>query len=98
MRADSCSPKPGWHFIVCNCVSWIALAVWNQFARANEVQNIKRRVPFSKAIMQVNPKTDAHQRRLQCSIRFGDFFHFLASNVDPMKQAKPQLWGVQLPK
>lgn len=65
-------------------------------ARA-EAQKIKRRIPFSKAIMQVNPKIDAHQRRLQCSIRFGDFFHFLAPNADPARQDKPQIWGVPLP-
>lgn len=65
-------------------------------ARA-EAQKIKRRVPFSKAIMEVNPKIDAHQRRLQCSIRFGDFFHFLAPAADPTKQEQPKLWNVPLP-
>lgn len=62
-----------------------------------EAQEIKRRVPFSKSIMQVNPKIDAHQRRLQCSIRFGDFFHFLAPAADSTKQDKPGLWGLPLP-
>ncbi len=63
-----------------------------------EAQKIKRRVPFTKAIMQVNPKIDAHQRRLQCSIHFGDFFHFLAPKADSTKQDKPEIWGVQLPE
>ncbi len=63
-----------------------------------EAQQIKRRVPFSNAIMQVNPKIDAHQRRLQCSIRFGDFFHELAPAADSTKQDKPVLWGVPLPE
>lgn len=62
-----------------------------------EAQKIKRRIPFTKSIMQVNPKIDAHQRRLQCSIRFGDFFHFLAPAADSTKQDKPVLWGVPLP-
>jgi hypothetical protein len=63
-----------------------------------EAQKIKRRVPFSKSIMQVNPKIDARQRRLQCSIRFGDFFHELAPTADSTKQDKPMLWGVPLPE
>ncbi len=42
-------------------------------------------------------KIDAHQRRLQCSIRFGDFFHFLAPAADPTKQDQPMLWNVPLP-
>ncbi len=63
-----------------------------------EAQKVKRRLPFSKAIMQINPKIDANQRRLQCSIRFGDFFHFLAPAADATKQEKPTLWGVPLPK
>lgn len=62
-----------------------------------EAQKIKRRVPFSKSIMQVNPKIDAHQRRLQCSVRFGDFFHFLAPTADSGKQDRPELWGRPLP-
>ena len=63
-----------------------------------QAQAMKRRVPFSKAIMQVNPKIDANQRRLQCSVRFGDFFHFLAPEAEPLKQEQPALWGVGLPE
>ena len=63
----------------------------------DEAQKIKRRVPFTKSVMQVNPKIDAHQRRLQCSISFGDFFHFLAPAADSTKQDRPQIWGVPLP-
>lgn len=65
-------------------------------ARA-EAQRIKRRLPFSRAVIQVNPKIDASQRRLQCSIRFGDFFHFLAPSADPSPRESPSLWGVPLP-
>ncbi|MCE9518869.1 MAG: hypothetical protein K8R87_04815 [Verrucomicrobia bacterium] len=62
-----------------------------------EAKRIKGRAPFTKSIMQVNPKIDASQRRLQCSIRFGDFFHFLAPQSDSTKQDKPAIWGVPLP-
>lgn len=65
-------------------------------ARA-QAQAIKRKAPFSKAILQVNPKLDAKQRRLQCSLRFGDFFHFLAPQVEPLRQDKPMIWGVAMP-
>jgi hypothetical protein len=66
-------------------------------ARA-QAQKIKSRIPFSKAIMQVNPKLDAKQRRLQCSIRFGDFFHYLAPNAESLRQDKPMIWGVPMPE
>lgn len=59
-------------------------------ARA-QAQAIKR-----KAIMQVNPKLDAKQRRLQCSIRFGDLLHFLAPTTEPLRQDKPTSWSVAL--
>lgn len=62
-----------------------------------EAQKIKGSAPFTKSIMQVNPKIDSSQRRLQCSIRFGDFFHFLAPQADSTKQEKPAIWGVPLP-
>ena len=65
-------------------------------ARA-QAQKIKNRAPFAKAIMQVNPKLDAKQRRLQCSIRFGDFFHFLAPNAESLRQVKPVIWEVSMP-
>ena len=65
-------------------------------ARA-QAQALKRKAPFSKAILQVNPKLDAKQRRLQCSIRFGDFFHFLAPTAEPLRQDKPTIWGVAMP-
>ena len=51
-------------------------------------------VPFT---VQVNPKLDAKQRRLQCSLRFGDFFHFLAPNAESLKQEEPKIFGAALP-
>lgn len=66
-------------------------------ARA-QAQKLKNRAPFAKAIMQVNPKLDNKQRRLQCSLRFGDFFHFLAPKEEALRQEKPMIWGVAMPE
>jgi hypothetical protein len=65
-------------------------------ARA-QAQKIKSAAPFTKAIMQVNPKLDAKQRRLQCSIRFADFFRLLVPDVEPKRREKPTLWGQPMP-
>jgi hypothetical protein len=59
---------------------------------------MKNSPPFSEAIIQVNPKIDNRgQRRLQCSIRFGDVFKHLAPGADPSPQARPALFGVEYP-
>lgn len=58
---------------------------------------MKSSPPFSEAVIQVNPKIDDRQRRLQCSLRFTDFFRHLAPGVDPQPQARPALWGVPHP-
>lgn len=58
---------------------------------------IKNAPPFSQAIIQVNPKIDATQRRLQCSIRFADFFKHLAPDLSAEPQPEPKLWGVAHP-
>ncbi len=59
---------------------------------------MKNSPPFSEAVMQVNPKIDtAGQRRLQCSLRFADFFRHLAPGADPAPQAHPGLFGVEYP-
>ncbi len=60
-------------------------------------QALKKKPPFSEAVLQVNPKIDANQRRLQCSLRFGDFFHFLAPKAVPEKVDAPTLWGQPVP-
>jgi hypothetical protein len=65
-------------------------------ARA-KAQEIKTQAPYTKAIMQVNPKLDGKQRRLQCSIRFADFFKHLAPETKPEHQAQPMLWGEAMP-
>ncbi len=66
-------------------------------ARA-QAQKIKSRAPFAKAIIQVNPKLDNKQRRLQCSIRFGDFFYFLAPKEEALREDEPKIWGVKMPE
>lgn len=58
---------------------------------------MKNSPPFDRAVIQVNPKIDGRQRRLQCSIRFADVFKHLAPDSDPAPQAQPALWGVPFP-
>lgn len=59
---------------------------------------MKASAPFTGAIIQMNPKIDTHgQRRLQCSLRFNDFFDHLAPAADRQPQARPTLWGVPGP-
>jgi hypothetical protein len=59
---------------------------------------MKSSPPFTQSVIQVNPKIDNRgQRRLQCSIRFADFFQHLAPDADPAPQAEPGLWGVKFP-
>ncbi len=66
-------------------------------AARREAQAMKRRPPFTEAVIQVNPKIDANQRRLQCSLRFADFFTHLAPEADRGKTNAPKLLGVPLP-
>jgi hypothetical protein len=59
---------------------------------------MKSSPPFTQSVIQVNPKIDSRdQRRLQCSIRFADFFQHLAPDADPAPRADPALWGVKFP-
>ena len=37
------------------------------------------------------------QRRLQCSLRFADFFKYLAAGTDPKPSARPALFDVEYP-
>ena len=60
---------------------------------------IKSAPPFTLAVIEVNPKIDAHtQRRLQCSLRFDDVFKFLAPEKDPRPQEHAALWGAEYPQ
>ena len=61
-------------------------------------QKIKNAPPFTQSIIVVNPKIDSKtQRRLQCSLRFGDIFKHLAPDADRAPQDRPSLWGVEFP-
>ncbi len=60
-------------------------------------QAMKRQPPFSRSVIQVNPKIDAKQRRLQCSLRFRDLFEHLAPAGDRGRTNAPRLFGVPLP-
>lgn len=71
-----------------------ALSIPEARRRALEM---KARPPFSEAVMQVNPKIDRSQRRLQCSIRYDDVFRHIAPGQDPGPQERLELFGVPLP-
>jgi hypothetical protein len=58
---------------------------------------MKNSPPFSESIIQLNPKIDANQRRLQCSVRFSDVFKHLAPEANPKPQEQAALWGVPFP-
>ncbi len=62
-------------------------------------QKIKNAPPFTQSVIIVNPKIDSKtQRRLQCSLRFDDFFKHLAPDADRAPQDHPTLWGVPFPQ
>lgn len=66
-------------------------------ARA-QVKAIKSKPPFTEAIILVNPKIDANQRRLQCSLRSEDFFKYLARGASAAEDPHPKIFGVELPE
>ena len=66
-------------------------------ARA-QVKALKAKPPFTDAILQVNPKIDASQRRLQCSLRSEDFFKYLAPDAKPGEDPEPKVFGVPIPQ
>lgn len=62
-----------------------------------EALKIKSRPPFSDAVMQVNPKIDHAQRRLQCSIPYGRLFEALAPGVDSGEMERAEVFGTPIP-
>lgn len=58
---------------------------------------MKSAPPFNTAVIQVNPKIDARQRRLQCSLRFADVFKHLAPDAEPRPTGPATLWGIPFP-
>ncbi len=63
-----------------------------------QAQAIKSKPPFTLAVIQVNPKIDSSQRRLQCSLRFAEFFTHLAPQASPEPQQAPRVFGVPVPR
>lgn len=58
---------------------------------------MKKQPPFTTAVIELNPKIDRSQRRLQCSLGFAAFFEHLAPAAEREPQAEPALFGVKLP-
>jgi hypothetical protein len=58
---------------------------------------LKAQPPFDSAIIELNPKIDSNQRRLQCSLSFAAFFDHLAPKAERGELEKPQVFGVPLP-
>ena len=57
----------------------------------------KKEPPFSRAAIQVNPKIDKSQRRLQCSISFERLFDALAPGVDRRRLEAAEIFGKKIP-
>ncbi len=57
----------------------------------------KKEPPFSQAVIQVNPKIDKSQRRLQCSISFERLFDALAPGVDRRRLERAEIFGRPIP-
>jgi hypothetical protein len=62
-----------------------------------EVLRRKKRPPFSQAVIQLNPKVDASQRRLQCSISYVRLFKYLAPGRDRRAQGSAEIFGRRIP-
>lgn len=60
-------------------------------------QKLKAQEPFRSAVIQLNPKIDRSQRRLQCSLRFADFFSHLATSAPQGRLEQVKIFGVSLP-
>jgi len=58
-----------------------------------EVLKRKKLPPFSQAVIQLNPKIDQSQRRLQCSISYVRLFKNLAPGRDRKAQPSAEIFG-----
>jgi hypothetical protein len=63
-----------------------------------EVLRRKKLPPFSQAVIQLNPKIDQSQRRLQCSISYVRLFKNLAPGRDRKAQAFAKIFGRRIPR
>jgi len=62
-----------------------------------EVLRRKKQPPFSQAVIQLNPKIDKSQRRLQCSISYVRLFKNLAPGRDRKAQPFAEIFGRRIP-
>jgi hypothetical protein len=62
-----------------------------------QAKRLKTQPPFDSAIIELNPKIDSSQRRLQCSLSFEAFFDHLTPKAERGKLEQPQVFGVPLP-
>lgn len=62
-----------------------------------EVLERKKQPPFSQAVIQLNPKIDKSQRRLQCSISYVRLFKNLAPGRDRKAQSFAEVLGGRVP-
>ena len=53
--------------------------------------------PKINSVIELNPKIDRSQRRLQCSLRFEAFFDHLAPKADRAVQEHPTIFGQSVP-
>jgi hypothetical protein len=62
-----------------------------------KAKELKAQPPFDSAIIELNPKIDSSQRRLQCSLSFDAFFDHLAPKAERGKLDSPSVFDVPLP-
>ena len=62
-----------------------------------EVLRRKKQPPFSEAVIQLNPKINQSQRRLQCSISYVRLFKNLAPVRDRKAQPFAEIFGRRIP-
>ncbi|MFM7373675.1 MAG: hypothetical protein ACKO39_00780 [Chthoniobacterales bacterium] len=62
-----------------------------------EVLRRKKQPPFSQSVIQLNPKIDQSQRRLQCSISYVRLFKNLAPDRDRKAQPFAEIFGRRVP-
>lgn len=62
-----------------------------------EVLKRKKQPPFSRAVIQLNPKIDETQRRLQCSISYARLFRNLAPGRDGKPRPRPEVFAKEIP-
>ena len=62
-----------------------------------EVLRRKKEPPFSESVIQINPKIDKSQRRLQCSISYERLFENLSPGTDSNRLESAEIFGRVIP-